>query len=138
MNSEQDYVDYFYEKYEGRVAIGVGYDQSLSEIYPFVFEDLAGNSIGIVALSVYTHEHITQVHIYHIGSFKGKRGNGSKILKELCLQADKHQIILSLSPLFMPNGKSEPMSEECLREWYGRFGFRGSSHFRRIPGRLLI
>jgi hypothetical protein len=136
MTPEQDYVDYFYEKYKGRVAIGVGYDQRLSEIYPFVFEDLVGRSIGIVALSVYVDEHIAAVHIYHIGSFKDKCGSGSKILKELCLQADKHQIILSLSPLFMPNGKSEHMSEKRLREWYGRFGFRGRSHFRRNPGKL--
>jgi hypothetical protein len=34
MDQEHDYVTYFYEKYDGRVAIGVGYDQSLSEIYP--------------------------------------------------------------------------------------------------------
>ncbi len=49
MNHEHDYVNHFYMTYEGRVAIGVGYKQDLSEIYPFVFEDSAGNSIGIVA-----------------------------------------------------------------------------------------
>ena len=136
MNPEQDYVDYFYEKYEGRVAIGVGYDQSLSEIYPFVFEDMAGNSIGVVALGVYTYGNLTQVHIYHMGSFKSQRGNGTKILEELCRQADRHQIILSLSPMFMPNGKSIPMSDESLREWYGRFGFRGSSQFKRNPVKM--
>jgi hypothetical protein len=38
MYQEYDYVNYFYEKYESRVAIGVGYNQDLSEIYPFVFE----------------------------------------------------------------------------------------------------
>ena len=136
MNPEQDYVNYFYEKYEGRVAIGVGYDESLSEIYPFVFEDAAGRSIGVVALGVCTHEHSPHVHIYHIGSFKNKRGNGSQILRELCLQADKHQIILSLSPIFMPDGKSTPMSDERLRKWYGRFGFQGTSPFSRNPGKL--
>ncbi len=136
MNPEQDYVDYFYDKYEGRVAIGVGYDESLSEIYPFVFEDTGGRSIGIVALGVYRHEHSPYVHIYHIGSFKSKRGDGSQILRELCIQADKHQITLSLSPMFMPNGKSKPMSDECIRAWYGRFGFQGTAHFRRNPGML--
>ena len=136
MNPEQDYVDYFYEKYEGRIAIGVGYDQSLSEIYPFVFEETTGRAIGIVALSVYTHENIPQVHIYHMGSFKSHRGNGTKILEELCLHADKHQIVLSLSPIFMPNGKSIPMNDECLREWYGRFGFQGTSPFKRNPVKI--
>ena len=133
MSQENDYVSHFYEKFEGRVAVGVGYDQNLSEIYPFVFEDSAGNSIGVVALGVFTQDSITYVHIYHIGSFKSCRGDGSQILQELCLQADKHQIILSLSPIFMPNGKDEMMSEERLREWYGRYGFRGRSHFKREP-----
>jgi len=65
MNQEHDYVNYFYEKYEGRVAIGVDYDQNLSEIYPFVYEDIAGKSIGIVALGVYRWDSISYVHIYH-------------------------------------------------------------------------
>ena len=133
MSQENDYVSHFYKKFEGRVAVGVGYDHNLSEIYPFVFEDSAGNSIGVVALGVFTQDSITYVHIYHIGSFKRYRGDGSQILQELCLQADKHQIILSLSPIFMPNGKDEMMSEERLRQWYGRYGFRGRSHFKRKP-----
>ena len=137
MDQEHDYVKYFYEKYEGRVAFGVGYDQELSEIYPFVFESADGKSIGVVALGVYTHENINYVHIYHIGSFKSNRGNGSQILQQLCFQADKYQIILSLSPIFMPNGKHEPLSTEQLRSWYGKFGFRGSSPFKREPTKFL-
>jgi hypothetical protein len=133
MDPENDYVNYFYEKYEGRVAIGVGYDQNLSEIYPFVFEDRDGQSIGLVALGIYTHENIDCVHIYHIGSFKSNRGNGSQILQELCFLADKYHIILSLSPVCMPNGKNESMSTEQLRSWYGRFGFKGSPQFQREP-----
>jgi hypothetical protein len=65
MNREHDYVNYFYGKYEGRVAIGVGYDQDFSEIYPFVYESKTGKSIGIVALGVYRQESISYVHIYH-------------------------------------------------------------------------
>ena len=133
MTQEQEFVNYFYEKFEGRVAIGVGYNQDLSEIYPFVYEDPAGNAIGIVALGIFQHESINYVHIYHIGSFNIKRGKGGQILQELCDQADKHQIALSLSPVFMPNGKDEAMSDERLREWYGRYGFRGRSHFKREP-----
>ena len=136
MNQEQEYVNYFYQKYRGRVAIGVGYDLNLSEIYPFVFEDPAGKSIGVVALGVYTHEDIDYVHIYHMGSFKSQRGNGSQILQELCFLADKYQITLSLSPMFMPNGENKPMSDAHLESWYGRYGFRGSSPFQRAPGRV--
>ena len=136
MNQENVYVNYFYEKYEGRVAIGVGYGPDLSEIYPFVFEDSAGKSIGVVALGVYADENINYAHIYHIGSFKTNRGDGSQILQELCSQADKYQVILSLSPIFMPNGEDEPMTDEQLKSWYGRFGFSGSLPFRRKPGKV--
>jgi len=136
MNQEQDYVDYFYDKYRGRVAFGVGYDQDLSEIYPFVFEDADGKSIGVVALGVYTHENTTYVHIYHMGSFKSNRGDGSRILQELCSQANKHQIVLSLSPISMPNGKDVPMSDENLKSWYGRFGFKGNAPFKRKPRQI--
>ena len=136
MSQENDYVNYFYEKYKGRVAIGVGYADDLSEIYPFVFEDPAGAAIGLVALGVYTVESIAYVHIYHIGSFMGRCGSGTQILEELCLQADKHQIILSLSPIYLPNGKDEVMSDEHLRDWYGRYGFKGGSHFKREPEKV--
>ena len=133
MKQEHSYVNYFYQKYEGRVVIGVGYDQNVSEIYPFVFEDTDGKAIGIVALGVYAHDNIDYVHIYHIGSFKGRRGNGGKMLRELCSQADNHRIVLSLSPIFMPNGKDKSMSDERLRQWYHKFGFSGTSPFKREP-----
>jgi hypothetical protein len=136
MNQEQDYVDYFYNKYEGRVAFGVGYDQDLSEIYPFVFEDADGKSIGVVALGVFTHENATYVHIYHMGSFKSHLGDGSRMLQELCAKANNYQIILSLSPIFMPNGKDVPMGGEHLKSWYGRYGFKGSSPFKRDPRKI--
>ena len=136
MNHEHDYVNHFYEKYEGRIAVGVGYNQDLSEIYPFVFEDSAGNSIGIVALGAYSHEDINYVHIYHIGSFKANRGDGAQMLQELCFQADKYRIILSLSPIPMPKVKNESMSSKFLRKWYGNFGFKGRLHFIREPGKI--
>ena len=136
MNHEHDYVNHFYKTYEGRVAIGVGYNQDLSEIYPFVFENSAGNSIGIVALGVYLHEGIDYVHIYHIGSLKENRGDGAQILQELCLQADEFRITLSLSPIPMPNGENESMNSECLKKWYGNFGFKGRSHFIRQPAKI--
>ncbi len=93
MEQEHDFMTYFYKKFEGRVAIGVGYDQNLSEIYPFVFEDTDGKSIGVVALGVYTIENMNYVHIYHLGAFENNRGNGSQILQELCFQANEYQII---------------------------------------------
>jgi hypothetical protein len=76
------------------------------------------------------------VHIYHLGSFKANRGNGAQILQELCLQADKHRIILSLSPIPMPDGKNESISSEFLRNWYGNFGFKGRLHFIREPAKI--
>lgn len=87
-------------------------------------------------VGIYTHENINYVHIYHIGSFKNSRRNGSQILQEFCFQADKCQLILSLSLIFMPTGKNEPMGSEHLRPWSRRFGFRGSSHFKREPCKI--
>jgi len=133
VSKESDYVKYFYDKFDGRVAISVGYNTDLSEVYPFVFEDTAGNSIGIVALGVCRPENVSYVHIYHIGSFKNNRGDGSRIIQALCLQADKFKIILSVSPVFMPNGKDKMMSDVLLKEWYGQYGFRGQTHFKRQP-----
>ena len=82
-------------------------------------------------VGVYMHENINYVHIYYIVSFKSSRGNGSQILQGFYFQADKYQLILSLSPIFMPTGKNETMSSEHLRPWYRRFGFRGGSQFKR-------
>ena len=70
MNQEHDYVKYFYQKYEGRVAIGVGYGQDLSEIYPFGFEDRDGSPIGIVALGAYSDE---KIYTYLAKDFTGNR-----------------------------------------------------------------
>ena len=133
MNPADKYVKYFYKKFKGRVALAVGYNQNLSEIYPFVFEDSDENSIGLVALGLFEEKNNNYVHIYHIGSFKTRFGYGSRMLRELCLQADKHQIVLTLSPIFMPDGENEPMSDEKLRKWYGKFGFGDSSPFKREP-----
>jgi hypothetical protein len=133
MNHENDFVNFFYNKYEGRVAIGVGYDQNLTEVFPFVFEDRDGKSIGVVALGAFTDEIIDYVHIYHIGAFKGNLGFGSQILQELCLQADKQQITLSLSPIPISTGSGESMSTEQLTSWYRQFGFNGSTPFKREP-----
>jgi hypothetical protein len=133
MNPERDFVKYFYETYKGRVLIGVGYDQNLSEIFPFVFEGDDGESIGVIALGVIQHDNVNYVHIYHLGAFKSKRGNGSKMLRGLCCQADKYQIILSLSPIFIPDNENKPMNDGELRSWYERFGFAGNSPFKREP-----
>lgn len=136
MDPERDFVKYFYKKYKGRVLIGVGYDQNLSEIFPFVFECTDGESIGVIALDAIRYDHIDYVHIYHLAAFKSQQGNGSKMLQELCVQADKYHIILSLSPIFIPDGENKPMSDGDLRSWYGRFGFAGSSPFKRKPHKI--
>lgn len=33
MDKENDFVRYFYKKYKGRVALGVGYNENLTEIF---------------------------------------------------------------------------------------------------------
>lgn len=109
-----------------------GYNQNLSEIYPFVFKTPDGESIGIVALGVIDDEKRV-VHIYHLGTFISKHGDGCKILKELCHRADKFNILLSVSAIFMPNGKDPKMDDDRLTEWYKRFGFKGDAGLLRVP-----
>ena len=132
MGRESEYVNYFYEKYHGRIAIGVGYNQDLSEIFPFVFQNSEGDSIGIAALGILPEEN-DLVYIYHLGAFITRHGDGSIILKELCQQADKIGIRLSVSAIHLANGKDTVMESERLIQWYKSFGFKGDTGLIRHP-----
>ena len=68
MEKGNQYVNNFYEKYEGRVTIGVGYGKNLSEFFPFIFTNTAGDAIGIVVLGV-VPESEDNFHIYYMGAF---------------------------------------------------------------------
>ena len=132
MDKEYDYVDYFYGKFHGRVAIGVGYNQNMSEIYPLVFQNADGESIGIVALG-FLPDKKKVVYIYHLGAFVSRCGDGSEILRELCRQADKFNICLRVGAVFMANGKDPEMAHNRLIQWYRRFGFKGDAGLLRYP-----
>ena len=132
MCAAKSYVRYFYDKYQGRVAIGVGYTSDLSEIYPFVFQNEKNESVGIVAIDAIPDEERI-VYIYHLGAFESQCGSGSSILRELCEQADKFNVSLKVSPIVMPNGKAPSMAPDQLIAWYKKFGFRGSSGLLRNP-----
>jgi hypothetical protein len=130
MSKENNYIKHFYEKYQGRVAIGVGYNENLTEIYPIVFQDSSGESIGIVALGVLSGEKEV-VHIYHLGAFITNIGKGSIILSELCHQADQYSVCLSVSAVSMPNGENDTMDSDLVEDWYKGFGFEGDSGLLR-------
>ena len=132
MSNAVDYVNYFYDHYNGRVAIGVGYDGSLTEIYPLVFQDSQGESIGMVALAALPDKN-AGVYIYHLSAFITQQGNGSKILKELCEKADELGVDLNVSAIFSPNGKDPKMAADQLIKWYERFGFSGNAGLSRKP-----
>lgn len=127
-----EFVSYFYERYQGRIAIGVGYTQNMSEIYPLVFQNRSGESIGVVALGI-AHEKENVVYIYHLGAFVPRRGNGSIILKELCRQADRFKISLSVSAIPLFSEKGFKMTAERLTLWYRGFGFKGDTGLIRKP-----
>jgi hypothetical protein len=129
MSNANDYVNHFYDKYHGRVAIGVGYNHDLSEIYPLVFQNTDGESIGLVALGAISDA----VYIYHLGAFITRHGDGSKILKELCHQADRFNIDLTVSAVHTPNGGDPTMNSRQLKQWYESFGFMGESRLLREP-----
>lgn len=124
MNKEDRLVAYFYESYEGRVPIGVGYHQDITAIYPLVFENSAGASIGLIALGVSAHAKRV-VHIYHLAAFISGCGSGSEMLSELCRQADDFDVDLSVSAVVKPNGNKLQISTPKLVQWYKRHGFKG-------------
>jgi hypothetical protein len=132
MSKANDYVSYFYNKYQGRIAIGVGYNQNLAEIYPIVFQNSEGESIGIVAIGA-IHDEDKIVYIYHLGAFESRCGDGSLILKELCDQADAFDVSLRASAIVMPNGKDPVMTTGQLIGWYKRFGFKNNAGLLREP-----
>ena len=131
--NEERYVDCFYKRYQGRVAINVGYSQKMEEIFPFVLEDEQGKSLGIIAMAALLNEDITAVHIYHFSVFIQKCGNGSKMLTELCNHADSRNVVLSLSPIPSPNGRDDQIHSPQLISWYLKFGFRGDALLCRQP-----
>lgn len=133
MGREACYVSHLYKTYPGRIPISVAYDENCIELFPFVFEAGKGNAIGIVALAVATEEKKKRVHIYHISSFHQRIGCGSLILQEICHQADRFQIILTLSPVSMGNGKGHQITYHKLKMWYEKFGFLGNAQLRRLP-----
>jgi hypothetical protein len=132
MTKEHDYVGHFTKKYPGRVAIGVGYNEDLTDIYPIVFQNIYGDSIGIVALAAILDSD-SYVYIYHIGAFELRCGNGSLILDELCDQADKFNVSLKVSAIVLPNGKDPEMTNVQLVKWYERFGFKEGPGLLRHP-----
>ena len=132
MSKANDYVNHFYRKYQGRIAIGVGYNENLTEIYPIVFQNSEGESIGIAALGA-IHDKNKMVYIYHLGAFESRCGNGSLILKELCDQADAFDVSLKASAVVLPNGKDPAMTTRQLIEWYKRFGFKNNAGLLREP-----
>lgn len=133
LDQEQGYVRYLYERYQGRIAIGVGYDMDLVEIFPFVYECPKGNLLGIVALAAVQHESGPAVYIFHFSTFNPKHGNGRIMLGELCRLADYYQVVLCLSPFTLPNGNKEQMNSKKLRAWYVSYGFDGKFSFKREP-----
>lgn len=133
MDQEQGYVRYLYDRYPGRIAIGVGYDMDMEEIFPFVFESPKGDSLGIVALSAVQHAAGPAVYIFHFSTFSPNHGSGRIMLGELCRLADHYQVVLSLSPFTLPNGSVNLMDSKKLKSWYVSYGFGGNPSFRREP-----
>ncbi|BCS98611.1 hypothetical protein DSLASN_42430 [Desulfoluna limicola] len=122
-----------YTRFSGRIAISVGYGPGLLEIFPFVFEDTCGTPIGTAALAVMVQGEREVVHLYHLGAFKPGRGHGTKMLEELCLEANRFLVPISLSPVPSPDGTPPLLDDEALDAWYRRFGFTGNGHLMREP-----
>ncbi len=130
---EDRFIECFYQRYSGRVAIGVAYSQDMLEVFPIVIEDAQGNILGIVAMAAMTNDAISSVHIFHISVFRPRRGNGTRMLEIICCAADQFKVVLSLSPIPSPNGEDQQISSRQLIDWYRRFGFHGETLLSRQP-----
>lgn len=130
---ETRYIECFYSRFPGRVAIGVAYSQDLAEVFPIVIDDDRGNILGIVAMAAMTNDDMTSVHIFHFSVFRPKHGNGTRMLKVLCRKADQLNVTLSLSPIPSPNGEDHQITSRQLIGWYHKFGFRGDTLLSRQP-----
>jgi hypothetical protein len=122
---EERFVNGYYEQYSGRVAIGVGYAPGMVEIFPFVLEDRHGKALGIVAMAALSNERTTSVHIFHISAFEQKKGDGSRMMRNLCREADRSQVAFS-PPIPVASGRDRKISSSRLLEWYRQFGFSGA------------
>ena len=130
---ESLYVDCFYQRFHGRIAIGVGYSQEMAELFPIVMEDDQKKALGIVAMATLSNDDLNSVHIFHLSAFIQNRGDGTKMLRLLCSKADKLNVILSLSPIPTPNGEEHQIGNKQLIAWYRKFGFRGETLLCRKP-----
>ena len=64
--------------------------------------------------------------------FSDRRGRGaaSKVLRELVTLADRHGVIMFLSPKAF-GMREGGLSSKQLRDWYGRHGFKRSREYPR-------
>ena len=95
------------------------------------FNDPNMGLIGYIQL----HRAGGTITIHRIWTVFPKRGYGSKMLRQICELADRHQVFIKLK--VAPLGqKPYPLSAVQLREWYHRHGFRGEKKLIRSPALL--
>lgn len=84
-------------------------------------------------MAALTNEEMNTVHIFHFSVFRQWRGNGGRMLRQLCQTADRLNVILSLSPIPSPNGNDGLLDHQQLIAWYRKYGFKGHSLLCRPP-----
>ncbi|NWH05183.1 YkgJ family cysteine cluster protein [Desulfobacter latus] len=131
VSREQEYIDYFYDKYKRRLT---GYETTGndSQVHSFIFQNVYGKSIGAIALDAGVSQNRT-VHIHHLRAFVLQNGSGTQMLLELCRKADCFNIRLSANPAFTPNETFSRKDFKVLSNWYEQFGFKGDTGLCRIP-----
>lgn len=135
LNPAQQYVEFLYRCYPGRVPVVVGGTHGFGMVYPFVFEDSDGRAIGCVGCAWNKGADSDLVQIYHVNAFRPGRGDGTKILRGLCEQADRYGVRLTLMPQARWVGDEYPLEDDELRKWYRQFGFKGAGYLTRIVAR---
>lgn len=131
MTPAESYVQGFYCRFAGRIPLSAGWSDG--NIYPLVFEDESGKPIGLVAMAANASYGPNTVQVYLIASFLPRRGDGSKILKALCAEADDRQIELLLQAESLGADKRYFTPQNKLIAWYRSFGFTGGRVMVRKP-----
>jgi GNAT superfamily N-acetyltransferase len=78
-----------------------------------------GDRIGFVQIVPFSESEVT---VHRIWTAEPRKGHGSAMLRQLCMLADKHGIVLKLKSLPL-GAKPYPFSRDELTDWYQRHGF---------------
>ena len=124
----------FIENFKKTYCSSFDKSKLFNEIYPIPKEQyprvviVNKNEIGCIYFYFELDMNPNMVWVMYIKSYA--KGNGSRILKLLCNEADKYGVILYLEPAAYPGSR---LAYQDIVVWYRRHGFIGEATMQRAP-----